>query len=166
MWFKKKKKEGQQDWGRQRQPWHVSPRTGAKVQERSAEASFSHFQTTSKHVTTVSYNQLRSSCRTALTFWRQGGKNVKTKNSELSLKRASQRRPKYLTEKRAAAEALRLWGCPSVHSTILVMSCGANGYALLALALWMCRIQLRSVHSFSNYMLSAYYEPGAAGSGE
>lgn len=40
-----------------------------------------------------------SSCRRALTFWCQGGKDVKTKNSELSLKRASERRPKYLTEK-------------------------------------------------------------------
>lgn len=40
-----------------------------------------------------------SSCRIALTFWRQGGKDVKTKNSEPSLERASQRRPKYLTKK-------------------------------------------------------------------
>lgn len=45
-----------------------------------------------------------SFCRIALTLWCQGGKDVKTKNSELSLERASQRRPKYLTEKRTAVK--------------------------------------------------------------
>lgn len=105
---------------------------------------------------------ITSSCRIALTFWCQGGKDVKTKNSELSLERASQRRPKYLTEKRTAVKLWDAGGDPmSTPSYWLWVAWQTVMFS--ALALRMHRIQLWSVHSFSNYILSAYYEPGTRG---